>query len=270
MFTRLLPLILGCAAAFGQTLEFEAASVKPAMPLGPMGMVSDQKGGPGTTDPGLFTCRNCSLYWVLADAWPIHGYDFAGPDWLQSTRFDFSAKVPAGATKEDFQKMLRNLFVERFKLAIHTEKRPMQVYELTAGKSGPKFKESTPKEPLKDDAGPPKFQRDADGFPILSPGSGMGLAPGHGRIQSQDERVAWFAQTLAGQLHAPVVDATGLTGKYDFVVSWAWDEGPDAASAFAAQLINAVQSQLGLKLERKKGDADVLVVDHIDKTPTEN
>jgi uncharacterized protein (TIGR03435 family) len=268
VFARFLLTIAVGLAGYGQT--FEAASIKPATPFGPRGMISEQKGGPGTSDPGSFTCVNCSLYWVLADAYPIHDYDFSGPDWLQSTRFDFSAKIPAGTTKEEFQTMLRNLFAERFKMTFHRERRPAQVYQLTVGKSGPKFKESTPKEPLKDDGAPPKFRRDADGFPILSPGSGMGLAPGHGRIQASDERIAWFVEMLSGQLRAPVVDATGLAGKYDFVVSWAWEEGPDAASAFAAELIAAVQSQLGLKLERKKGDVDVLVIDHIEKTPTEN
>lgn len=95
---------------------FEVASVKPATPLGPLGMRSDQKGGPGTSDPSMFTCRNCSLYWVLADAYTIHGYDFSGPSWLQSQRFDFSARIPAGSTREEFQNMLRNLLAERFKL----------------------------------------------------------------------------------------------------------------------------------------------------------
>jgi uncharacterized protein (TIGR03435 family) len=68
----------------------------------------------------------------------------------------------------------------------------------------------------------------------------------------------------------PIVDATGLNGKYDFMVQWSWDEGPDAMSAAAAALVGAVQSDLGLKLERKKGPVDVLIIDHIERTPTAN
>jgi uncharacterized protein (TIGR03435 family) len=254
---------------YGQTPAFEAASIKPATPLGPLGMRVDRKGGPGTSDPGTFTCQNCPLYRVLVDAYQIHSYDFSGPAWLDGTRFDFSAKIPPGATQEEFQMMLRNLLAERFKMTVHREKRPMQVYELTVGKGGPKFKESVPTEQPVDD-GPPKFRRDADGFPILGSGSGMGLTTGHGRMQSRDEQITWLAEMLSGELQAPVTDATGLTGKYDFVVSWAWEDGPGAASERAASLIDAVQSQLGLRIERKKGEGEVLVVDHIEKTPTAN
>src|SRR5205085_311706 len=79
--------------------------------------------------------------------YPIHGYDFSGPGWLQNEHFDFSARIPAGATREEFQKMLQNLMAERFKLAVHREIRPMQVYELTVAKNGAKLKKGTPKDP---------------------------------------------------------------------------------------------------------------------------
>ncbi len=250
--------------------EFEVASVRPATPLGPRGMQSDQKGGPGTSDPGAFMCRNCSLYWVLADAYNIHPYDFFGPEWLQSTRFDFSAKVPAGATKEDFQKMIANLFMERFKMSVHRETRQMELYEMTVAKSGPKFKEAAPKDPSTDD-GPRPLLRDADGFPILTPGMSMAIVPGHARLQSQNRTMAWFVENLSNQLRSPVHDATGLTATYDFVVSWSWDEGPGATEdAPAADLINQLPAQLGLRLDRKKGPVEVLVVDHMEKVPTAN
>jgi uncharacterized protein (TIGR03435 family) len=217
----------------------------------------------------MFTCENCSLYWVLADAYKIHDYDFSGPDWLQEIRFDWSAKIPAGATKAEFQTMLRNLFAERFKMAAHQETRIVPAFEMTVGKNGPKFKESTPHEQPKDD-GPPKFGRDTEGYPLVGPGGGMGLAPGHGRMRSTDQPLSWFVEMLSNQLRTPVIDATGLKAKYDFMVQWSWDEGPDAMSAAAASLASAVQSDLGLRLERKKGPVNVLVVDHIEKAPTEN
>jgi uncharacterized protein (TIGR03435 family) len=257
--------------AAGGEMVFEVASVRPATPLGPLGMQSDQKGGPGTTDPGLFTCRNCSLYWVLADAYPIHGYDFSGPDWLQSERFDFSAKIPAGATREEFQKMLQNLVAVRFKLSVHREMRPMQIYELTVAKNGPKFKTGTPKEAPQDDGGRGPLKRDVDGFPVLTRGISMAMISGHARMQSENQPIGWLAERLSRQLQTPVKDATELTGSYDFTVSWSWDEGiPGAQAAARADLVSAVQSQLGLKLEPKKGEWEVLVVDHIERTPTEN
>ena len=87
MLARFALIAIACSA--GNAQSFEVASVKPAMPLGPMGMRAEQKGGPGTSDPGIFICRNCTLYWVLADAYKIHSYDFSGPDWLQSAALRF-------------------------------------------------------------------------------------------------------------------------------------------------------------------------------------
>jgi uncharacterized protein (TIGR03435 family) len=140
---------------------------------------------------------------------------------------------------------------------------------MTVGQRGPKFKDSTPKGQPKDDGAPGPMKRDSDGFPILTPGASMAIVPGHARMRSDDQTVAWFAERLSEQLQAPVTDATGLTGKYDFLVSWTREEGPLAASATAADLINAVQLQLGLELEHKKGPVE-LAVDHMEKTPTEN
>ena len=267
MLTRLLLAGVACLAANGQT--FEAASIKAATVSGPRGMIANQKGGPGTGDPGLFTCENCSLYWVLADAYKIHEYDFSGPAWLQDARFDFSAKIRAGATGEEFQTMLRNLLAERFQMTTHHETRMVPVYEMAVGKNGPKFQESTPHQEPKDDGPPPKFRRDAEGYPILDR-AGMGLAPGHGRLRSQDQPISWFAEILSNQLRTPIIDATGLKGKYDFTVQWSWEEGPEAMPGAAAALASAVQSELGLKLERKKGPVNVLVIDHIEKTPAAN
>ena len=99
----------------------------------------------------------------------------------------------------------------------------------------------------------------------------MAIIPGHARMQSENQSMAWFAERLSQQLQVPVKDATGLTGGYDFTVSWSWEENtPGAQAAAQADLVSAVQSQLGLKLEQNKGQWEVLVVEHIAKTPTEN
>lgn len=265
------PVVAPLQTAGGAKVAFDAATVKPATRLGPIGLRSDQTGGPGTSDPGLFTCRNCSLYWVLADAYPIHGYDFSGPDWLQNQRFDFFAKIPAGATREEFQKMLQNLLVEKFKLSVHRETRPMQVYELTVAKNGPKVKQGVPKEPQESDSASGPLKRDADGFPILTGGMSMAITPGHARLHSENQTMAWFAERLSQQLQMPVTDATGLAGTYEFTLSWSWEQDTPGAQLSAQQdLVRAVQSQLGFKLERKRGKGEVLVVDHVEKTPIEN
>jgi uncharacterized protein (TIGR03435 family) len=282
---KLIPVFLVCVAAQAQAPAptFEVASVKPATALGPMGMRADRKGGPGTTDPGIFTCQNCPISWVLSEAYDLQPFEYAGPNWPQSVRFDFAAKVPAGTTKEAFRAMLQNLLADRFKLVVHREKKEMTVCELTVAKNGPKFQESRPKDVPKEDDPAVRLQRDKDGFPILKGGTTMAVVPGHARIRSDNQTMACFVRMLIGQLQSPVTDATGLTAKYDFVLSWSFEDNNSAAASadggapvaaaldpYRPALINALQSQLGLKLEQKKGQAAVLVVDHMEKAPTGN
>jgi uncharacterized protein (TIGR03435 family) len=282
---ELIPIAVMCFAAQGQTPKptFEVASIKPATALGPLGMRADRKGGPGTNDPGIYTCGNCPVSWVVSEAYDLQPFEYAGPDWLQNVRFDFAAKIPAGTAKDAFHSMLQNLLADRFKLVVHREKKVMPVYELTLAKSGPKFRESVPKDAPEDDGPPGKLQRDKDGFPILTAGTTMAVVPGHARIRSDNQTMAWLVRMLAGQLQSPVIDATGLESKYDFVVSWSFEEnnapaasGADGAPVAAVldpyrpALIGALQSQLGLKLEQKKGQAEVLVIDHMEKVPTGN
>jgi uncharacterized protein (TIGR03435 family) len=281
---KLIPIALMGFAAQGQTPKptFEVASIKPPTPLGPLGMRADRKGGPGTTDPGMYTCGNCPVQWLVSEAYDLQPFEYAGPDWLQNTRFDFAAKVPAGATNDAFRIMLQNLLAERFQLVVHREKREMPVYELTVAKTGPRFRESMPNDAPEEDGPQGNLKRDKDGFPILTAGTTMAVVPGHARIRSDAQTMAWLARMLSGQLQSPVIDATGLKAKYDFVLSWSFDDKPPSASIagdasapaalepYRPALIDALQSQLGLKVEQKKGRAEVLVIDHMEKAPTGN
>jgi uncharacterized protein (TIGR03435 family) len=117
MRASLLLLFLTLAAA-AQTPQFEVASVK----LSPSGAgPGAMSGGPGTNDPGLFTCRNISLRALLVTAYNLLTYRFSGPDWIASTRVNVSAKIPEGTTREQFQAMLRNLLLDPFKMTVHWE-----------------------------------------------------------------------------------------------------------------------------------------------------
>jgi uncharacterized protein (TIGR03435 family) len=266
-----------CLAALGQTpiSTFEVASIKPATPQGPLGMRANRKGGPGTSDPGMYLCTNCPVSWVVSEAYDVQPFEYAGPGWLENQRFDFAAKVPVGISKEVFRTMLQNLLADRFKMQVHREKKEMPVYELTVGKNGPKFRESVPIDAPHEEGQTGPLQRDKDGFPILTAGTTMAVVPGHARMRSDHQTMAWLTRMLTGQLQGPVVDATGLKGKYDFLVSWSFEEnnahdGSAMLDPYRPALINALQSQLGLKLEQRKGQAEVLVIDHIEKEPTGN
>ena len=189
--------------------------------------------------------------------------------------------------------MQQNLLVQRFKLTLHHEQKEMAIYELTVGEKGPKMKKSVqnaavvPEEPWT----VPKFSMGKDGYPVFPAGRG-GLAGLNGRYRWTGVNVSMqeIVQTLSDQLGRPVVDATGLKGKYDFDITWIVDTSeiqamlsargvpmgaPDGGRPMAEAdsgptLQHAVQDQLGLKLNSKKGPGDLVVVDHAEKVPIQN
>jgi uncharacterized protein (TIGR03435 family) len=153
--------------------------------------------------------------------------------------------------------MLRTLLAERSGQKVHTVQRELQVYALTITREGPKFHQSTTE-------GPPSHGRDKTGVMVA-------------------ERVsmAELAQELSGPLNRPVIDATGLKGGYDFRINTLpYVEAAVAASGgkgdqlseldMTSVLITAPQKELGLKLESRRDNADILVVDHAEKVPAGN
>ena len=247
---RLSVICLICLAAQAQdtSLQFEVASVKPAPP--PEGAFSVRmSGGPGTPDPGLFTCENFALSNLVTIAYGLNSDQLSGPHWMDDTKFNLSAKVRDGATREQFNQMLQNLLVERFNLKVHFEKREAQQQVLVVAKNGAKLKPS----PEVPDPSPPSMSLIADG--------------GQTVLRATETSMVGLAGQLSGLLHQRVTDATGMSQNYDFTMRWAQDA---SAADGGSPLLEALQKQLGLKLESKKGMVDVLVIDHIEKTPTEN
>lgn len=266
---------------FGQAAakpEFEVASVKPSVPGVMRGLA--MRGGPGTNDPGRLTIENYPLESLILTAYDLKTYQLTGgPDWLMgnfgpfAARFDISAKILDATTKEQFHLMLQNLLVNRFKLALHREQREMPVYELVLAKNGPKFKPS-PKDPAAtDDVSPSassKLTMGSDGFPVLPPSVSMAWVNDRARMRATKETMETFAGKLSVQMDRPVRNMTGLKGEYDFELFWLPDSVAAADMNAGPTLAQAVQDQLGLRLESKKGPVDVLVIDHIEKIPTEN
>jgi uncharacterized protein (TIGR03435 family) len=269
---RIVPAALACLALLGQSqdLTFEAASIKPATPLPQPNSVQPFRGGPGTTDPGTFTCTDCALLTLVGQAYgPLLPGEFQGPDWLVDAHFDIAAKLPPGATVEQFRIMLRNLLVERFKIAVHREVRPTSVLELTVTRDGPKFKAADPQNQLYEATRVP-IERDAEGFPILPPGVEYAAGGGRGRIHIAGKPVGELTNILSPQCRMPVLDKTGLTGTDDIQVSFRFEMEGQGAEARCAGMTDAIQSQLGLRLQQKKGQAEVVIVDHIEKVPSAN
>jgi uncharacterized protein (TIGR03435 family) len=280
-------------AAFSQTPDapsFEVVSIKPAARPPGGGIRPGCIGGPGSTDPGLLNCSFVSLAEIIYTAYGLQPYQFSPADWMRSSRFEITAKIPPGTTKEQLVRMQQELLAERFKLKLHHEQKEMPTYELTVGKNGTKLKESTADavSSLDDPGAVPKFRMSKDGFPTFPAGRGglLGLNS-HFRWTGFGLTMAEIVKTLAGQVGRPVVDATGLKGKFDIDMYWAVEPMSRSTAAIAASdggtagpltadidsgptIIRAVQDQLGLKLDSKKGLVDIVVVDHAEKVPVEN
>jgi uncharacterized protein (TIGR03435 family) len=287
------PLVKAQSSAGQKRLTFDAASVKPvSVPAGVTvedGKIGVRKGsgiqiqpntgGPGTDDPGRIHYPLITLKQLLRRAWDSY-YEIEGPGWLDSQAVAVDATMPPDTTKAQFQEMLRNLITERFGLRYHAGKKEITGYALVIGGSGPKLKPSADQGDAEWARPAPPGRRGPDGFPVLSPVSGKMMMQqrvgDRSRIIAQQVAIEALAKILGSDLKTTITDATGLTAKYDFTLTYASPEPlPPAANTPEAldpapDLFAALQSQLGLKLERKPMPVEVFVVDHVERTPTGN
>ena len=238
---------------------FEVASVKPAAPCCSPGQWRESKAFEDRIDFPFATLRSC-----IAFAYRLKEYQVSGPAWINDTRYEILAKGPEGARRDELPEMLQALLAERFKLAAHIEKKDYNVYALVVGKNGPKL------ETAKSGPGTP------DGAAF---GMSMG-ANGIGKIEARHADMASLGNTLLRLVGRPVVDLTGLTGRYDFDLEFSREDGngimmpPPAGAAspapeFAASVFTSIQ-RLGLRLDSRKYPLDTVVVDRAEKTATEN
>jgi uncharacterized protein (TIGR03435 family) len=260
------------AQAPSKPLTFEVASVKPSPPDTRGAMIRFLPGG-GLRVSGV------TLKMLIAQAYNVRDFQISGgPSWIASDRFDINARPEASeagqsatpdlgkmtdeqrkTVTEQMSERLRALLAERFQLVVRHENKEQQVYALVVAKNGPKLHEST----------------EGMGRMRMAPGSltGDGVALG------------MLATTLSNQLGRPVVDKTGLTGKYDLELKWTPDPGQRAAGPIGdpppgvqlppppdpngPSVFTAVTEQLGLRLESQKAPVDSLVIERVEK-PSEN
>jgi uncharacterized protein (TIGR03435 family) len=291
--------VLLCASiALGQPnpkLTFEVASIKPAAPQAMVRLQGSVDGGPGSPAPGRIRFTDMPLRVLIMRAYDVQNFQVSGPSWMDSQRFDVIAKVPDGATKEDAQIMLQNLLADRFKLKLHQGSKEAPIYELVVAKGGIKVKEAaqTAAAPADGASGPPPgpLPKGKDGF-LRTPHGQLGIqAMANGRMRMQGDAVtmARLTDILGMALGHPVVDKTGLKGAYDVTLDFspggmgpgpkgpAPEEGggnpaeaPRDSNDSGPTIFTALQEQLGLKLESRKGPVDLLVVESVEKLPTKN
>jgi uncharacterized protein (TIGR03435 family) len=303
---RSLLTVLLAAAAGAQTaapsrkLEFEVASVKSTA-------IDDIKFRSGAVRVGSRVYGDRAEYTymtlrqLIADGYQVRSWQVEGPDWLTSERFDVVCKMPAGSRKEDAPLMLQSLLADRFKLAVHRELKEQAVTALVVSKDGPKLKESPSEAPLKPGE-PSEVDRAANkkkdsslGMTVGTTGVRMTLEPTNSSVHVEASRMtmAYLAdlltKTTLGNGRA-VVDMTGLKGNYEVVLDipiaalgmvGPTDAGVPDANAQEPRPAEAASDpgggrklrsleSLGLELQNRKAPVEQLIVDHVEKMPTEN
>ena len=275
--------LLLAGVALGQSVDkpaFEVASIKPAqrMQMGRMrvGMESDG---------GMIRYTGLSLKECIRTAFRLQRFQVEGPDWLDEARFDFVAKLPEGASEDQVPEMLQTLLEERFKLTFHRGAKEQSVYALVVAKDASKLTPAEIKTAAGPGAGAPRrnmmVQVDQEGAHLEAPSATLPALAG----------------ILSRFTDRPVVDKTGIEGQYDFDLVFSPDEmrgmrgpggpmrgpgGPGGTGAGGGELLpgeapatraGSIQDSVkkyGLKLDPRKDEMEVLVVDHIEREPTEN
>lgn len=241
------------AAAFGQT-----SAPRPAFEI------ADIHASPASRypamrpafRPGRIELKQATMVDLIAIAWGVEPNQiFGGPGWLELDRFDIVAATPANASQQSVRQMLQSLLSDRFGLAVHPDQKPMPAFVLSAGSGKPRMTQSEPNTP-------PGCQRQPQGNENAIPAVCRGLT------------MQMFAQQLRGAagdyLEAPIVDQTNLEGAWDFTLKWTSRDRLAAAGADAITIFDAIDKQLGLKLEARQLPAPVVVVDRVNRTPTPN
>jgi len=288
-----LSLLLASGALFAQAPAFEVASIRSARTPEPGPFFSLIPATPRermSVDGSRVDIRFFSLSTLIVDAYRLKQYELSGPDWMLSQRFDIAVKIPDGVSKDRVPEMLQALLAERFKLSTHRETREMAVYALVVVRSGPKLKESPANEATVDADAPASDTADgrtahtSQGVARLGEkGRDYSIAAGpFGPIRASIDQdrtrhyelskvtMPGLAEILTGQAGEgrPVIDMTNLRGSYQF----SWDvraRSPDFPDDPRTQVLDAL-GRAGLKLEPRTAPLEVIVVDHLEKTPTEN
>lgn len=230
---------------------FEVATIKPISPDEGKGRYIIMRG----TD--TFVEKDYTLKLMIAAAYNLNLREISGgPAWVESDHYDIEARTPGAVrpTHDEQMRMLRNLLADRFKLTFHREQKVFSIYELQIDKGGPKLKPST-------------SPADAPAALIST------VYPQKIVMPARNVTMGDFVSILQrAVLDRPVVDKTGLAGRYDFDLTWAPDatqfggEVPVAPpTASSPPFFTAVREQLGLRLVATRGPAEALVIDGVER-----
>jgi len=221
---------------------FEVATVKPTDPTWTSSGFHQQG--------RHISCDNETVRAMIQLAYAVSGKQIVGaPDWLGRELYDIDGvpDIQGVPNSKQMMGMYQKILADRFQLKFHREKRELSVYALTVTKSGPKLAKSL---------GDPNGLPDETGA-----GDKTGILVRYTNVSMED--FAANMQTMGDG--RPVVDQTGLAGKFDFMLKWSRGDGTNTDPNAAPELFTALQEQLGLKMEGAKAMVDVIVIDHVER-----
>ena len=275
-----------CSIAIAQTkLEFEVASIRRAPEQAPNQIAVGLR-----VDGSQVRYTYLALKDYIVIAYGMKPNQFVGPEWLASQRFDISAKMPEGATTEQVNKMLQTLLADRFQLKTHRESREFSVYAISVAKTGLRMKELPPDPEGNRRNGPVNISAGGTGNgAIVNLGNGSYFGIGPTGFEAKKVDLNTVADMLTRFVDRPVINMTELKGTYDFALDLTPEDRNAmlVRSAVAAGVVLPPQAlraldfgstdslsvafqKVGLALESRKAPLEVLVVDSMQKTPTEN
>jgi uncharacterized protein (TIGR03435 family) len=230
--------VLPMRFAHAQT-SFAVATIRPSSEA-----VQFEHDGRTEVAPGLLQMHDVTVATCVKWAYGVQDSQISGSGWLQADHFDIMAKADGPATEEQMKLMLRTLLADRFKLSFHRVSKELKSFAMTATKGSEKLQRSSSQD------GKSAIQNSAIGSVVKS------------------TTMQEWANFIAGPLQTPVVDMTGLPGRYDFAIDFTpylptdmATMRPDATSV----IMTAMQGELGLKLEARKEQVEVMVVDHVEQ-----
>ncbi len=232
---------LSVVAALAQTpVTFEVASIRPHVAQGDAG---SEGSNTNVLPGGRLSCSNVNVRKLIRNAFQVEDWEMTGaPGWVDSASYDIEAKTSGGVaiTRDNIQQLMESLLVSRFQLQYHRETRESTMFALEAMKGGAKLKVAAADEPAS-----------------MSMNSTAGTTTLHAvKISTKD-----FATTLARETGRPVKDETGLTGEFDFDLTWSRDQ---AADATIPSIFAALQG-LGLRLVSTKGQVGTIAIDKVER-----
>jgi uncharacterized protein (TIGR03435 family) len=264
---RALPTILCLLAttALAQRPTFDAVSIKQVV----SSHILRTPNGVATISAEAKPCKylrdrvlcQLTLDRLLEEAFQLRPYELAGPNWLASDWYSVQATLPLDTPPATARLMLQSALEETFNIQSHREKRETPVYEMVLAKHGLKLKP----------ADNPAHRKPLDVSTPIGHGAAVHMASGQfSAIAITPEWLAIYLQSF-GEVDRPIIDKTGLTGEYKVDIHWEPTENPDSSSkGDDPGFRDAIEQQLGLQLHKATAPIDILVLDHIDRTPSAN